>query len=140
MKNKMHVLKSYSFLLYDVVVCDPPCENGACIGNNTCNCAAGFSGERCNEIGMLSLNHHAHCYQLTYHQHIYLAVITECDINPCENGGTCQIRAGSYSCICPLENTGLLCSGEFSMLNTVLFQCWSIRRLALWIQYDCHHH
>ena len=33
------------------VVCDPLCENGVCVANDTCNCAAGYQGERCTEQG-----------------------------------------------------------------------------------------
>ena len=33
------------------VVCDPPCENGACVANDTCNCADGYEGERCTDQG-----------------------------------------------------------------------------------------
>ena len=37
-----------------LAVCDPPCENGVCLPNNTCNCAAGFSVEdRCTEPGII---------------------------------------------------------------------------------------
>lgn len=36
------------------VVCDPPCENGACVSNNTCSCATGFEGEQCTEAGNIS--------------------------------------------------------------------------------------
>ena len=32
-----------------IVVCAPPCENGACVANNTCSCAAGYEGALCNE-------------------------------------------------------------------------------------------
>ena len=35
-----------------VVVCDPPCMQGACVSNDTCNCAEGYIGERCTEPGM----------------------------------------------------------------------------------------
>ena len=31
------------------VVCDPPCDNGACVANDTCACSEGFRGERCSE-------------------------------------------------------------------------------------------
>ena len=37
---------------YATVTCDPPCEQGACVANNTCNCAEGYTGERCTELGM----------------------------------------------------------------------------------------
>ena len=32
-------------------MCDPPCEKGTCATNNTCNCFAGYQGERCTEEG-----------------------------------------------------------------------------------------
>ena len=35
-----------------VVTCDPPCVQGACVANDTCNCAEGYTGERCTEPGM----------------------------------------------------------------------------------------
>ena len=34
-------------------MCDPPCEKGTCATNNTCNCFAGYQGERCTEEGRL---------------------------------------------------------------------------------------
>ena len=34
----------FLYVIVAAVVCDPPCEQGTCIGNNTCNCMAGFSG------------------------------------------------------------------------------------------------
>lgn len=37
-------------LLY-IVVCDPPCVEGACVANDTCNCIVGYMGERCTEPG-----------------------------------------------------------------------------------------
>ena len=39
--------KSFSY----VVVCDPPCVQGACVANDTCNCMMGYVGERCDEAG-----------------------------------------------------------------------------------------
>ena len=35
-------------------MCDPPCENGACVANDTCNCADGFEGDQCTEPGTQS--------------------------------------------------------------------------------------
>ena len=32
-------------------MCDPPCDNGACIANDTCKCAEGYTGKTCSEIG-----------------------------------------------------------------------------------------
>ena len=36
-------------------------------------------------------------------------VLSECDDNPCESGGSCQILAGSIICTCPPGLTGILC-------------------------------
>ena len=35
--------------------------------------------------------------------------MTECEDNECENGGTCQMLAGSITCTCPPHLTGVLC-------------------------------
>ena len=35
--------------------------------------------------------------------------MTECDGSPCENGGSCEIRAGSYICTCLPAYTGVNC-------------------------------
>ena len=36
-----------------IVTCDPPCVQGACVANDTCNCAEGYIGERCEEPGTM---------------------------------------------------------------------------------------
>ena len=46
--NHAHVLCSFPL---HVVVCDPPCENGSCVSNDTCSCSTGFEGERCTDAG-----------------------------------------------------------------------------------------
>ena len=56
--------------------CLPPCVNGECIDNDTCVCSPGYTGEICD-----------------------MAIISECDTNPCENGGNCSIVATSQVCI-----------------------------------------
>ena len=38
-----------------------------------------------------------------------ISVITECEENVCENGGTCQMLAGSVICTCPPHLTGVEC-------------------------------
>ena len=35
----------------NVVVCSPPCVNGACVKNDTCSCNDGFEGEKCTVPG-----------------------------------------------------------------------------------------
>ena len=37
--------------------CDPPCVNGACIGNNICSCYEGWTGDICDNESMLTLIH-----------------------------------------------------------------------------------
>ena len=37
------------FYFLAVIVCDPPCENGICVANDTCNCTIGYEGDRCAE-------------------------------------------------------------------------------------------
>ena len=37
----------------DATVCDPPCINGACIGNNICSCYEGWTGDTCSNEGIL---------------------------------------------------------------------------------------
>ena len=34
-------------LSLSVVICIPPCVNGDCVANDTCNCAVGFTGALC---------------------------------------------------------------------------------------------
>lgn len=41
------------------------------------------------------------------------AVISQCEENPCENGGTCRKHALSYTCVCPPGFNGSLCQFQF---------------------------
>ena len=50
------------FLSFYTVVCNPPCENGACVANDTCSCSAGYEGERCNETGKYIVAVHVTLY------------------------------------------------------------------------------
>ena len=46
------------------------------------------------------------------HMCVYIspnAVISQCEQNPCENGGTCKKHALSYTCDCPPGYNGSLC-------------------------------
>ncbi|XP_065905349.1 sushi domain-containing protein 2-like isoform X2 [Dysidea avara] len=73
------------------IVCEPPCVQGACVANDTCNCVMGYVGERCNE-----------------------AVYEDCgtDFEVCANGGVCRKLGTSYICECPDGFTGLSCQSE----------------------------
>ena len=48
----------------------------------------------------------------------------ECDINPCENNGTCRSLAGSYICNCSRGFSGLFC--EQSNYNLRVYDCFLI--------------
>ena len=41
----------YIHFSLNAVVCNRPCENGACVANDTCACSEGFIGNTCDEIG-----------------------------------------------------------------------------------------
>ena len=72
------------------VVCEPACQNGACIANNTCQCSTGYSGTQCDRIDNPG----------------------SCDLNPCANGESCAIVAGSHICTpnCSQDSTLSLCN------------------------------
>ena len=38
-----------------LVICDPPCDFGACVANDTCICSEGYNGSTCSEIGKYRL-------------------------------------------------------------------------------------
>lgn len=42
----------YAMLFIPSVVCNTPCEFGACVANDTCFCAQGYEGRSCTEPGM----------------------------------------------------------------------------------------
>jgi deleted-in-malignant-brain-tumors protein 1 len=73
--------------LFRPTVCDPPCVNGACVGNNTCFCSEGYEGDICNT---------------TIHE--------ECPENICLNGGTCQSFVGNIICTCVEGFSGPSCN------------------------------
>ena len=93
----LHMCQEVVIVTMPTVVCDPPCQNGVCVQNDTCSCSEGYTGETCDE-----------------------AVERECEENLCENGGTCTVVASSTICTCPEEYTGVLCQ-ESSMLFQDLF-------------------
>ena len=47
-----HVLLMCTLSIYCVtVVCNPPCQNGACVDSNTCCCSEGYIGHTCDIVG-----------------------------------------------------------------------------------------
>ncbi|XP_042705431.2 delta-like protein 4 isoform X2 [Chrysemys picta bellii] len=81
-----------------------PCKNGAtCLntgqGSYTCSCKPGFTGVDCE------------------HE------ISECDSNPCRNGGSCTDMENGYHCLCPPGYYGAHC--EHSALTCVDSPCFN---------------
>lgn len=118
--NHTHVLCSFPLR---VVVCDPPCENGACVSNDTCSCSTGFEGERCTDAGnrgkeMRNGNWDGYYWKMFWlvdqpslHLPLFYAVSTECDqvLNPCGNGGNCTQFGSTVLCQCLPDFTGMFC-------------------------------
>ena len=76
---------------FPAVVCEPACQNGACIANNTCQCSTGYSGTQCDHIDNPG----------------------SCDLlNPCARGESCAEVAGSHICTpnCSQNSTLSLCN------------------------------
>ncbi|XP_053238855.1 delta-like protein 4 isoform X1 [Podarcis raffonei] len=81
-----------------------PCKNGAtCMntgqGSYTCSCKEGFTGVDCERN------------------------ISECDSNPCKNGGSCTDLGKYYKCTCPPGYDGVNC--EHSALTCVDSPCFN---------------
>uniref|UniRef100_A0A8C4KM89 Delta-like protein 4 n=1 Tax=Dromaius novaehollandiae TaxID=8790 RepID=A0A8C4KM89_DRONO len=81
-----------------------PCKNGAtCMntgqGSYTCSCKPGFTGIDCE------------------HE------ISECDSNPCRNGGSCTDMENGYHCLCPPGYYGTHC--EHSALTCIDSPCFN---------------
>ncbi|XP_064001884.1 delta-like protein 4 isoform X1 [Pogoniulus pusillus] len=81
-----------------------PCKNGAtCMntgqGSYTCSCRPGFTGVDCE------------------HE------ISECDSNPCRNGGSCTDMENGYHCLCPPGYYGTHC--EHSALTCIDSPCFN---------------
>ena len=45
------------FLFLASVVCDPSCDNGVCVANDTCQCPSGYSGPTCSVPGTSAPTH-----------------------------------------------------------------------------------
>ena len=39
-------------------------------------------------------------------------VYSECEVSPCENGGSCIAHAGSLNCLCSSDYTGAYCEDK----------------------------
>lgn len=69
-----------------------------------CRCPVGFTGreyETCIAFILI-------CFVVGSHGH-YLCdtEVNLCYSQPCQNNGTCKVREGGYSCVCPPHFTGM---------------------------------
>ena len=85
--------------------CNPPCENGVCVSNNNCSCTDGYVGATCSVQGWH--NGEILCSELVFN--FFYTVVNECDINPCENEGSCSLVGRSYICHCANGYYGSFC-------------------------------
>lgn len=81
-----------------------PCKNGATCSNSgqrsyTCTCRPGYTGVDCE------------------------LELSECDSNPCRNGGSCKDQEDGYHCLCPPGYYGLHC--EHSTLSCADSPCFN---------------
>lgn len=89
LSDKDYPLCMHGDNLIITVICEPPCATGVCVNNNTCVCPPGYTGELCDT-----------------------PIITDCDINPCENGGNCSMVATEPVCECPEDFDGSQCESK----------------------------
>ena len=71
-----------------VEACTPECVNGDCVGHNSCDCDAGWTGPTCEKD------------------------IDECASNPCQNGGKCAHGVANFTCTCAAGWTGDVCDKD----------------------------
>jgi len=77
------------------------CLNGASCWNNTCCCAPGFRGPRCELADDL------------------------CASSPCMNGAECLSSANRFSCLCRPGFTGIFCQIRVDFCQNATLQCSS---------------
>lgn len=77
----------------------------------------GYTGQICTEPGMVAM-YISLLYVSVYNCFI---VYIDCDVNPCENNGTCRLLAGSYICNCSSGFSGLFCEQSNCNYNLWLF-------------------
>ena len=58
------------------VVCDPPCDNGVCVANDTCQCPSGYSGPTCSQPG-------TYVYLCTVAHYHWWDPCVQCSKHPC---------------------------------------------------------
>ena len=101
------------------VVCNPRCEFGACVANDTCKCSQGYTGKSCSEKGLV---HYTPTHSGSPHLLLcfFHSVVVACEKNICENGGTCSRHVNDYTCECPPGYSGFTCE-ENGIRNVAVF-------------------
>lgn len=69
-------------------------------------------------------------YTYTHTRVLYVADVNECLSEPCEHGGTCEDRLGSYVCHCPQGFRGLSCELGTGSTNQYLSPTTSVSNLC----------
>ena len=85
--------------------------NGACVRNDTCSCSEGFVGEFC-EVAGISITTCIITFVHPFTPLLLFLVESECETNICENGATCKLLAGDYTCECLPNYSGPFCQDE----------------------------
>jgi hypothetical protein len=91
------------------VVCDPECEHGLCVENDTCSCALGYKGRLCSELD-----------------------VGPCDLNICENGGTCTRVSHRQQCDCREGYSGRTCQNAEARPHLRLLTKSSVGVVIIW--------
>ena len=91
-----------------------PCVNGLCI-NSSCLCVATYTGSNCSQpgetiISMMLITINVNQYNISP------SVNSDCELNPCLNGGTCVTTGGNVTCICQPNTYGSYCENSMFIL------------------------
>merc|ERR1712154_625981 len=81
-------------------------NGGVCVfvlGAPSCACAAGFTGDRCQNGAATSAPDN-----------------TACGLQPCLNGGVCVVSGDTFTCNCPQGYIGTVC--QLASINTATTQ------------------
>ncbi|XP_068162005.1 hyaluronan-binding protein 2 [Antennarius striatus] len=133
--NTHNVLIDFGDWLFDLLdenVCEPnPCHNGgSCVTKSdtefTCLCPEPYAGKRCQKVRnicenvdcgrgdcVVNLNkpefYECKCRPPFLGPNCRLSSISNCQPNPCKNGGSCIRGNRRFRCACPNGYTGKLC-------------------------------
>jgi deleted-in-malignant-brain-tumors protein 1 len=91
------------------IVCNPKCQHGVCVKNNTCTCHHGYRGKLCSEIDYVP-----------------------CAVNICQNGGNCSKVGQREQCNCTTGFIGLKCESVKVKYTVTYYNWYSFGILLSW--------